>query len=407
MSKGAAQERPSGNAAMRSIDGRKKLDISFVVMCLFTAFMSMVILSVLLIAIAVQGRHFLSWNFLNQPPSPTPDEAGIGPALWGTIWVCLGCAVFTLPLGVGTAVFLEEFRPRNAFTRAFHGFIQLNIANLAGVPSVVYGIIGLTAFANMFGLFDRSREDGGANTPFEIGVTYYYQFLAEDGIHILRSPAEGRTDDLIEYSPDMTFFSSKGKEVEPHVIGAFDPLPEDEKLLARTLREDAAGGRVDRKSWYYLRLPLGRGVMTGSLTLMLVVLPVVIIATQESLRAVPDSLREGALGMGSTRWQMVWNITLPAAVPGIMTGSILAMSRAIGEAAPILMIAGIVYIANSPGHLMDDFSVMPLQIYNWAGRPQAEFHNLAASGIIVLLAVLLVFNAIAVFIRQKFQKPLS
>jgi phosphate transport system permease protein len=140
---------------------------------------------------------------------------------------------------------------------------------------------------------------------------------------------------------------------------------------------------------------------------MLVVLPIVIIASQESLRAVPNSIREGALGMGATRWQTVWNVSLPAAVPGIMTGAILAMSRAIGEAAPILMIAGIVYITNTPRNMMDDFTTMPLQIYEWAQRPKEVFHWLAASGIIVLLLVLLVFNALAVFIRQKYQKPLS
>ena len=140
---------------------------------------------------------------------------------------------------------------------------------------------------------------------------------------------------------------------------------------------------------------------------MLVILPIVIIASQESLRAVPDSLREGSFGMGATRWQTVQNVTLPASIPGIMTGSILAMSRAIGEAAPILIICGIIYIGSNPGNLMDDFSVMPLQIYNWASQSQREFHAVAAKGIIVLLAVLLSFNAVAVLIRNRTQKNLS
>jgi phosphate transport system permease protein len=155
-------------------------------------------------------------------------------------------------------------------------------------------------------------------------------------------------------------------------------------------------------------LPLGPGLLAGSLTLMLVILPMVIIASQEALRAVPDSLREGALGMGATHWQAVWNVSLPAAVPGIMTGAILAMSRAIGEAAPVLIISGIVFIASPPQNLVDDFSVMPLQIYDWAGKPANQgFHSLAAGGIIVLLLLLLVFNGIAVAIRQRLQKPLS
>jgi phosphate transport system permease protein len=140
---------------------------------------------------------------------------------------------------------------------------------------------------------------------------------------------------------------------------------------------------------------------------MLVVLPILIISSQEALMGVPNSLREGAMGLGATRWQTIRRVTLPAAVPGIMTGSIIAMSRAIGEAAPILMIAGIVYISSAPGNLMDDFTVMPLQIYNWAQRPQQEFHEVAATGIIVLLGALLAFNAVAVLIRHKLEKPLT
>ena len=203
-----------------------------------------------------------------------------------------------------------------------HGFIELNIRNLAGVPSIVYGIIGLTAFVGLFSI-------GSAASPFlSLGT------------------------------------------------------PED---------------------WYYLQLPIGRGVAAGGLTLMLVALPIVIISTQESLRAVPRSLREAALALGATRWESVTKIVLPRAVPGIMTGANLAMSRTIGEAAPILVISGIVFIRFAPANLMDDFTAMPLQIYDWAGRPQEDFHAVAATGIIVMLAALLTMNAIAVFIRQKFQ----
>jgi phosphate transport system permease protein len=136
-------------------------------------------------------------------------------------------------------------------------------------------------------------------------------------------------------------------------------------------------------------------------------LPVVIISSQEALRAVPSTLRDGARGLGATPWQVIWNVTLPASVPGMMTGIILAMSRAIGEAAPILIIAGIVYINRAPQHLMDDFSVMPMQIFNWTARPQEEFHGLAAAAIVVLMAILMVFNGLAIWIRLKFQKPLS
>jgi len=306
---------------------RRRRDRLFIVVCLAAAGLSVIILGVLLTSIVAQGHGHLDKRFLTSPPSRRPANAGIHPAFWGSVWVCIVCALSAVPLGVGTAILLEEFRPKGRWLSRLHGFVQLNITNLAGVPSIVYGILGLTVFVEMFGLL------GTANDPaWELGTT---------------------------------------------------------------------------EDWYYLRLPFGRGVLAGGLTLMLVVLPVVIIASQEALRAVPHSLRHGALALGSTRWQVVRRITLPAAMPGIMTGTILAMSRAIGEAAPILVIAGIVYIAFTPGHLMDNFTVMPLQIFNWAGRPQEEFHRLAAAGILALLALLLTFNAVAVVIRYKFQKCLS
>ncbi len=306
---------------------RRLIDRIFVVVAVTAALASIVILAILLISILVNGVAGLSFEFLRNPPSRNAAKAGIYPATIGTIFILLVCAAVTIPIGVGTAVFLEEFKPRRRILKRIHAFIQLNITNLAGVPSVVYGILGLTVFVEMFGGFGTSNDPA-----WELGTL----------------------DD-----------------------------------------------------WYYMRLPFGRGVLAGGLTLMLVILPIIIIASQEALRAVPDSLRQGAFGLGSTRWQMVRKMTLPSAVPGIMTGTILAMSRAIGEAAPILIIAGVVYIAYTPAHLMDDFTAMPLQIYNWASRPQQAFHKVAAAGIIVLLAVLLSFNALAIFIRQKFQRPLQ
>ncbi|MHC4082603.1 MAG: PstA family ABC transporter permease [Planctomycetota bacterium] len=295
----------------------------FTGLCVFATGLSLLALAVLLAAMLVKGWTHLDLDFLTSYASRKPEKAGLKAALWGSIWICTVCGLVALPLGVGTALYLEEFAPKNRLT----GFIRLNISNLAGVPSIVYGILGLTAFVQMWLLL------GNPNDPV---VT----------------------------------------------IG-------------------------DREDWYYLQLPFGRGVLAGGLTLMLVILPIVIVAAQEALRAVPDSLREAALATGATRWQMVRRITLPAAIPTIMTGSILAMSRAIGEAAPILVITGIVFIRFTPVNIMDEFTAMPLQIYDWASRPQADFHAVAAAGIIVLLTVLLAFNAVAVFIRQKLQKPLS
>lgn len=344
-------------------------------------------------------------SFLTKKPSPEAGKAGIGPALMGSIWVCVGCAVFFLPLGVGTAVFLEEFRPTNKLLLWLSGVLQLNISNLAGVPSIVYGILGLTAFANMFGVFGNSAEPA-----FEFGTRYKRQYITE-GMQVVFIPVT-RRDDVPTLSNGMQAMRSDGTAVELNIIGENDEFPDEAEVLDRSLLADATGGVVPENAWYAFRLPFGRSVLAASLTLMLVILPVVIIATQESLRAVPSSLREGAMGLGCTRWQVVRNVSLPAAIPGIMTGSILAMSRAIGEAAPILMISGIVSIATGPKHLMDDFSILPLQIFYWAGLPiepglPMNFQHVAAGAIIVLLLVLFAFNSIAILIRQIAQKQLT
>jgi phosphate transport system permease protein len=256
----------------------------------------------------------------------------------------------------------------------------------------------------MFNLFGNPMHP-----TWEVGVDYYDQYVAEstqDDV-VLLIPVDRSDSPPAALETGMTAQSPRGETVELNVIGPRDSLPGDQETRKRTLRSDAEGGRISKKSWYYLRVPFGRSVLAAGLTLMLVVLPVLIIAAQEALTAVPNSLRDGAMGLGATRWQTIRRVTLPAAIPGIMTGSIIAMSRAIGEAAPILMIAGIVYISLAPENLMDEFTVMPLQIYNWAQRPQQEFHEVAATGIIVLLAVLLAFNAVAVFLRYKLEKPLS
>jgi len=303
------------------------MNSAFAWFSMFAALMAVLALSILLWSIISHGMHHLDLDFLRQSPSRKPEKAGLGPAIWGSVWICAVCAASSLPVGIGTAIFLEEYRPKTPWLRRLHALLQLNITNLAGVPSIVYGIIGLTAIVQMFNLL------GSHTDPF-------------------------------------------------FTVG-------------------------QQENWFHFHLPLGRSVLAGGLTLGLVVLPIIIVSTQEALRAVPNSLREGALAVGCTKWQMIRRMTLPAAIPGIMTGAILAMSRAIGEAAPILVIAGIVFIRFTPQNLMDDFTAMPLQIYDWAGRPQEAFHDVAASGIMVLLAVLLAFNAVAVVIRQIFGKPLS
>jgi phosphate transport system permease protein len=401
MSISAASRKPAGFGTIRKSTGRQRWDRVFLAFCVAISVVSVLILVAILTAIFYQGSFMLTRTVLTAGPSTNVEQAGVGPALMGSVWVCGACALLALPIGVATAILLEEYRPRNRSARFFHQIIQLNITNLAGVPSVVYGILGLTAFVSMFGLFGRFTEPA-----WEIGVRHFDQFISE-GDRVLLVPVPSRRSPHVEVEQGMRMYTPAGEPVTIEVIGAQDPLPEDESARDFLFREDAEGGRIVDRAWYNLQLPLGRGVLAGALTLMLVTLPIVIISAQEALRAVPDSLREGAQGLGATRWQVVWNVTLPASIPGIMTGAILAMSRAVGEAAPILIIAGIVYISNPPGNVMDDFTVLPLQIYNWAGLPNPEFHRLAASGIIVLLAILLCFNGLAIFIRNRLQKPLS
>lgn len=407
---------------------RQGFDKFFVVVCIAAASLSVGVLGVLLITILIKGTGGLSEAFLTGSPSRKPAEAGIWPAMWGTIWICMICAVTAVPIGVATAIFLEEFKPRHRLLKKLHGFIQLNIANLAGVPSVVYGILGLTAFVTLFGL-------GNPAEPFFVfGANHYDQVIDESGQYLLYPVGFG--DEPVTPATGQTWQTYEDEPFELRVLTRVDYLVINRTLVAdrkainadagltdeakqtkiAALERERLGGvliegtetdRTSTKSAYYFQLPPGRSVLTGGLTLMLVVLPVIIISSQESLRAVPDSLRQGALALGSTRWQTVWKMSLPSALPGIMTGTILSMSRAIGEAAPILIIAGVVFITFTPAHVMDQFTAMPLQIYNWAARPQEDFHRVAASGILVLLMILLSFSAIAVFIRYKFQKPLS
>ena len=255
----------------------------------------MLTLLTLLVTIGIQGYPALSWRFLTSPPSGDAATTGIAPALMGTIWVCMGCAAITLPMGISTAIFLEEYQPAAPSTRKFWAAIQLNIANLAGVPSIVYGLLGLTAFVNLFGLF------GTANRPhFEWGAEFFRQYITE-GQQVVLIPVASRNE-IPSLANDTIATTAAGTAFSLHVIGPLDDYPEDEALLHHSLFSDDQGGLYVNERWYYFRLPFGRSVLAASLTLMLVVLPVVIIATQESLRAVPASLREGALGLGATRW---------------------------------------------------------------------------------------------------------
>lgn len=261
--------------------------------CAAVTWAGAVLLAVLLYQVSVDGLKWLDVQFLTSFPSRFYEKAGIKSALVGTLYLISLVAIIAIPVGVAAALYLEEFgRPGR-----INKLIELNIANLAGVPSIVYGIIGLAVFVRGLGL--------------------------------------------------------------------------------------------------------ERSLISGALTMSLLILPVIIVASRESIRTVPLSTRHAAFALGATRWQTTWAHVLPAAFPGILTGIILALSRAIGETAPLVMIGALTYVAFLPEGPMDSFTALPIQIYNWVSRPQQEFHELAAGAIIVLLAVLLLMNATAIFIRYK------
>lgn len=275
----------------RRLKGQVFLWLCFVATCL-----AVVLLAVLLIDILRQGAARLSVEFLGNYPSRFPERAGIKSALYGTVWTVSFTGLISFPLGVGAAIYLEEYAPRTWLTRV----LETNIANLAGVPSIVYGVLGLAVFVRA--------------------------------------------------------------------------------------------------------MSLGRSVLAGAATLALLILPIVIISSKEAIRAVPPSIREAGLGVGATKWQTLQHLVLPIAFPGILTGMILALSRAIGETAPLIMIGALTFIAFTPNTPLDEFTVLPIQIFNWANRPQAGFHELAAAGIIVLLIALLTMNALAIILRTKLRK---
>ena len=393
----------------RSQERRRLFDRLFLVACLFITTIAVLVLGVLLTSVLIEGVPGLSWEFLNQYTSREAAQAGIRAPLWGSIWVGSICAIVALPIGVATAVYLEEFAPKNRVT----SFIRLNISNLAGVPSIVYGILGLTLFVRMFGLF------GPALSPdFEVGGRLYAIYYDTNG-EAVRVPAENRetpplleTGDVgyierIEETPDGDLvFTNDWMPVVLTVVPDDGEIPDSPGAIEAWQASEPADYELERP-WYYLQFPFGQSVLAGGLTLMLVILPIVIISSQEALRAVPNSLRSGSLAMGATRWQTTAKVTLPAAIPMIMTGAILAMSRAIGEAAPILVLGVALFITDVPSNLMDNFTVLPMQIYHWTNSWQEDFRTLAASGIIVLLATLLAFNAVAILIRQKLQRPLQ
>ncbi len=388
---------------------RSRTSVAFYVCCVIVAMLSVAVLVVLLVSIGVQGWSRLSWDLLSNSHSELePETAGMWPSIVGSLFILAVCAAVALPLGIGTAIFLEEFQPKNKLLRWLHSFVQINIANLAGVPSIVYGLLGLSLFVYMFNFFGQIQvnQPGGIEL---MGVSRYYQVLTiAGGGHTVLIPASDHTSPGEEIASTITIdepidaVDAGGNPVPLELWKRGTPKPDDPAVRRRTVRAGQSGGLYAKTQWNYFRLPFGRSFLAAGLTLSLVILPVIIIASQEALRSVSPSLREASLGLGSTTWQTVRGVSLPAAMPGIMTGAILAMGRAIGEAAPVLVVLGAAVAKDTgPKNLMDNVVTMPVLIYNWAGRQQATYQELAASAIIVLLVVLLLMNSIAIYLRQR------
>jgi len=283
-------------AVVKRMNGRLIVNKVFKSIFLFATLLALLALVILLYRIVSQGAGHLSIDFLTNFASRFPEKAGIKAALVGSLWLMVVVAPTSIILGVGSAIYLEEYAKQNRITT----FIRMNISNLAGVPSVVFGLLGLTIFVRA--------------------------------------------------------------------------------------------------------LALGNSVLAAGFTMSLLILPVIVVSSQEAIRSVPRELRDASYGMGATKWQTIVKIILPAAIPGVLTGSILALSRAIGETAPLIVIGVPVIIQFLPAGVMDTFTALPMQIYDWSSRPQQEFQTVAAAGIMVLMAVLLFMNSIAVIIRNKFDK---
>jgi phosphate transport system permease protein len=282
-----------------NLSKRYQLDNIFRALTWLAIFIGLAVLAALIIDTIIDGSSRLRLDFLTSFPSRRAERAGIASSLVGTMWLLLITASVAFPIGVGAGIYLQEFASDNWFTR----LVEINVSNLAAVPSIIYGMLGLTIFVQLFS-----------------GLTQ------------------------------------------------------------------------------------GRSLLSGGLTLALLILPVIIVATREALKSVPDGLRLAGMALGSTRWQTVWHHVLPQAFPGILTGTILALSRAIGETAPLIVIGAQTFIAFVPNSPFSSFSALPIQIFNWTSRPQAAFHANAAAASVVLLVVLLLMNSTAIYLRNRYQQ---
>lgn len=284
---------------MNYIRKNRLLDQLFKFWGIFCTLLGLVLLSIFIGSILVDGIQRINWDFITNLPSRRAEDSGIYTALMGSVWVLVLTTIIALPVGIGAAIYLEEYAKKGKLS----SLLEVNISNLAGVPSVIYGLLGLEIFVRV--------------------------------------------------------------------------------------------------------MQMGSSVLAGSFTLALLILPIVIVSTREAIKAVPQSIRDASYAMGASKWQTISLQLLPASLGGIMTGVILALSRAVGETAPLIVIGALAYVPFAPSSAMDDFSVLPIQVFNWISRPQQGFEVNAAAGIIVLLSITFVMNGIAVYLRNRWQKNLK
>tara|TARA_B100000780_G_scaffold277996_1_gene250154 strand:+ start:2132 stop:2989 length:858 start_codon:yes stop_codon:yes gene_type:complete len=271
-------------------------DKAFGLVGLIATLFGLLILTFLIGQVFYEGYNRIDLDFIKSLPSRKPEKAGIYTALAGTVWILFLTTIFSLPLGISTGIYLEEYTKKSRFT----DLLEINVSNLAGVPSIIYGLLGLEVFGRM--------------------------------------------------------------------------------------------------------LNLGNSLLAGALTLSLLVLPIIIVTTREAIRAVPNSLRMASYGLGASKWQTIWEQILPASMGGILTGVILAISRAVGETAPLLVVGALAYVPFAPSSPLDEFTVLPIQIFNWISRPQHGFSVNAAAAILLLLTITFIMNGVAVYLRNRWQK---
>jgi phosphate transport system permease protein len=284
---------------MNSIQKNRLKDQLFKFWGIACTLFGLVLLVIFIGDILIDGIQRIDWSFITNLPSRKAEKSGIYTALMGSIWILILTAIIAFPIGVAAGVYLEEYSKKNRLS----ALLEINISNLAGVPSIIYGLLGLEVFVRIMGL--------------------------------------------------------------------------------------------------------GASVLAGALTLSLLILPIIIVATREAVKAIPKSIRDASFALGASKWQTIWNQILPAAGGGILTGVILALSRAIGETAPLIVVGALAYVPFAPSNPMDEFSVLPIQIFNWISRPQHGFIENAAAAIIILLLITFVMNGIAVYFRNKWQKRLK